>query len=64
MNIACPVPGEPQTNIRGELFAIVRALESDRRPLEICTDSEWAIERIRDRALVADVEGEGIVLGA
>eukprot|EP00660_Eupelagonema_oceanica_P019343 gene19343-biopygen18671 len=48
-NISVPVKGgaTEQTNIRGELLAIVLAVERDPRALEICTDSQWTIDRIR-----------------
>eukprot|EP00660_Eupelagonema_oceanica_P019341 gene19341-biopygen11769 len=48
LNISAPVQGGPteQTNIRGELYAAVLATERDPRQLEICTDSEWLIERV------------------
>eukprot|EP00660_Eupelagonema_oceanica_P019494 gene19494-biopygen5010 len=47
-NISAPVQGGPteQTNIRGELYAAVLTTERDSRQLEICTDSEWLIERV------------------
>lgn len=42
-NVACDVPG-PQTNNRGEVWAIIRALElAPDGPIEIRTDSEWAV---------------------
>eukprot|EP00660_Eupelagonema_oceanica_P019639 gene19639-biopygen28803 len=49
-NISVPVRGGPteQTNIRGELLAVVLATERDARALEICTDSQWTIDRARN----------------
>lgn len=45
-NLAERVPGEPQTNNRGELLSIIRALETcpyPEVPLEIRTDSQYSI---------------------
>eukprot|EP00660_Eupelagonema_oceanica_P019407 gene19407-biopygen14683 len=49
LNFSVPVRGGPteQTNIRGELLAVVLAAERDPRPLEICTDSQWTIDRVQ-----------------
>eukprot|EP00660_Eupelagonema_oceanica_P019287 gene19287-biopygen1903 len=49
-NVSVPVKGgaTEQTNIRGELLAIVLAAERDARALEICTDSQWSIDRVRN----------------
>ncbi len=45
-NLACGVPGL-QTNNRGEVFAILKALEREPvAPLDILTDSQWAINCI------------------
>ena len=40
-NLAEPLRGPVQTNNRAELTAVIRALESDTRPLEIRTDSMY-----------------------
>ncbi|KAL1411647.1 hypothetical protein Q8F55_002611 [Vanrija albida] len=48
-NLAERVPGEPQTNNRGELLSIIRALETcpyPLVPLEIRTDSQYSINCI------------------
>eukprot|EP00660_Eupelagonema_oceanica_P019587 gene19587-biopygen10791 len=47
-NICVPVRGPVtyQTNIRGELLALVLTVERDRRALEVCSDSRWALDRI------------------
>lgn len=43
-NLACPVPGA-QTNNRGEVWAIIQALHREPAlPLEIRSDSQWAIQ--------------------
>lgn len=43
-NLSCPVPGT-QTNNRGEVWAIIQALHLERdMPVEIRTDSQWAIK--------------------
>eukprot|EP00664_Eupelagonemidae_sp_cell27_P006048 gene6048-8598_t len=47
-NVSEPVPaGAPATNNRGELYALVRVLETDPRRLEVCSDSQWCLDRIR-----------------
>jgi len=41
-NLSVPLPGSLQSNQRAELYAILLALETDSRPLEIRTDSAYA----------------------
>jgi ribonuclease HI len=46
-NISEPLNGAQQTNQRAELFAVIRALETDDRRLEIRTDSKYVYDGCR-----------------
>ena len=43
-NISEPLPGIAQTNQRAELFAVIRALQIEHRPLHVKTDSKYVLD--------------------
>ena len=43
-NRSFALPGECQTNQRAELYAVVKLLQIEDRPLEIRTDSQWVLD--------------------
>ena len=49
-NIAVPLPGPVQTSPRAELYALYRALRSDRRAMNILGDCLFALDGADDGA--------------
>ena len=47
MNHAAPLPGRNQTNQRAELLAAIKACETDYRPIEIRSDSQYVVRGVR-----------------
>eukprot|EP00973_Karenia_brevis_P047982 6658297-Karenia_brevis.AAC.1 len=41
LNLSLPLPGTRQTNQRAELYAVLKVLETEGRPVQICTDSAY-----------------------
>ena len=48
MNLALPLPGKVQTNQRAELFAVVKLLEREWRPVQIRSDSQYVVNGVKN----------------
>ena len=48
MNLVLPLPGKVQTNQRAELFAVVKLLEREWRPVQIRSDSQYVVNGVKN----------------